>query len=166
MGTKTTGNVELAPTIAQVAAPDAKVVLLQNGLAVEDGLREYLPESLHLLGGLSGLAEAIAGGRLECTSSEERLLRTAEQRGDEFSVLSLGMERMMANIKRLLGESEEKTAAAQQATAAAASGVTIEKNIISDSGTWALTCDKGCAGSITWTDTRSLTGSLTSPYRS
>lgn len=32
VGTKTTGNVELAPTIAQVAAPDAKVVLLQNGL--------------------------------------------------------------------------------------------------------------------------------------
>lgn len=29
-------------------------------------------------------------------------------------------------------------------------GVTIEKNIISDSGTWALTCDKGCEGSITW----------------
>ncbi|AYG07346.1 putative 2-dehydropantoate 2-reductase [Pseudomonas fluorescens] len=52
VGTKTTGNVELAPTIAEVAAPDAKVVLLQNGLAVEDGLREHLPESLHLLGGL------------------------------------------------------------------------------------------------------------------
>ena len=52
VGTKTTGNVELAPTIAQVAAPDAKVVLLQNGLGVEDGLREHLPESLHLLGGL------------------------------------------------------------------------------------------------------------------
>ena len=71
---------------------------------------------VHLLGGLSGLAEAIAGGRLECTTSEEKLLRTAENRGDEFSVLSLGMERMMANIKRLLGESEEKTAAAQLAT--------------------------------------------------
>jgi len=42
----------LAPTIAQVAAPDAKVVLLQNGLDVEDSLREHLPDSLHLLGGL------------------------------------------------------------------------------------------------------------------
>ena len=52
VGTKTTGNVELAPTIAQVAAPDAKVVLLQNGLDVEDSLREHLPDSLHLLGGL------------------------------------------------------------------------------------------------------------------
>ena len=71
---------------------------------------------VHLLGGLSGLAGAIAGGRLECTASEEKLLRTAENRGDEFSVLSLGMERMMANIKRLLGESEEKTAAARLAT--------------------------------------------------
>ncbi|WP_339531914.1 putative 2-dehydropantoate 2-reductase [Pseudomonas mucidolens] len=52
VGTKTTDNVELAPTLAQVAAPDANVVLLQNGLDVEDRLREHLPESLHLLGGL------------------------------------------------------------------------------------------------------------------
>ncbi|AZF25787.1 putative 2-dehydropantoate 2-reductase [Pseudomonas sp. R2-60-08W] len=52
VGTKSTGNPELAPTIAQVAAPDAKVVLLQNGLDVEDSLREHLPSSLHLLGGL------------------------------------------------------------------------------------------------------------------
>jgi 2-dehydropantoate 2-reductase len=52
VGTKSTGNVELAPTLAQVAAPDAKVVLLQNGLDVEDSLREHLPVSLHLLGGL------------------------------------------------------------------------------------------------------------------
>ena len=71
---------------------------------------------VHLLGGLSGIAEAIAGGRLECSTEEERLLRTSEKRGDEFSVLSFGMERMMANIKRLLGESEEKTAAAHKAT--------------------------------------------------
>lgn len=52
VGTKSTGNVELAPTIAQIAAPNAKVVLLQNGLDVEDSLREHLPPSLHLLGGL------------------------------------------------------------------------------------------------------------------
>jgi len=52
VGTKSTGNVELAPTLAQVAAPDAKVVLLQNGLDVEDSLREHLSVSLHLLGGL------------------------------------------------------------------------------------------------------------------
>ena len=71
---------------------------------------------VHLLGGLSGIAEAIAGGRLECSAAEERLLRTSEKRGDEFSVLSFGMERMMSNIKRLLGESEEKTAAAHKAT--------------------------------------------------
>eukprot|EP00659_Diplonema_papillatum_P000282 gene283-404_t len=52
VGTKSTGNVELAPTIAQVAAPDARIILLQNGLDVEDSLREHLPPSLHLLGGL------------------------------------------------------------------------------------------------------------------
>ncbi|GIZ11768.1 putative 2-dehydropantoate 2-reductase [Pseudomonas sp. NCCP-436] len=52
VGAKTTANAELAPLIAQVAAPDAKVVLMQNGLAVEDALRSLLPDNLHLLGGL------------------------------------------------------------------------------------------------------------------
>jgi 2-dehydropantoate 2-reductase len=52
VGAKTTSNAALAPVIAQAAAPDAKVVLLQNGLAVEDELRPRLPDTLHLLGGL------------------------------------------------------------------------------------------------------------------
>ncbi|MNF39687.1 2-dehydropantoate 2-reductase [compost metagenome] len=52
VGAKTTSNGELAPLLAQVAAPGAKVVLLQNGLGVEDALRPLLPDSLHLLGGL------------------------------------------------------------------------------------------------------------------
>ena len=52
VGAKTTSNVELAPVIGRVAAPGAKVVLLQNGLGVEDELRPLLPDSLHLLGGL------------------------------------------------------------------------------------------------------------------
>ncbi|KDN98454.1 MULTISPECIES: putative 2-dehydropantoate 2-reductase [Pseudomonas] len=52
VGAKTTSNAELAPLIAQVAAPDAKVVLLQNGLGVEEQLRPLLPADLHLLGGL------------------------------------------------------------------------------------------------------------------
>ena len=52
VGAKTTSNAALAPLISQVAAPGAKVLLLQNGLAVEEGLRPLLPESLHLLGGL------------------------------------------------------------------------------------------------------------------
>lgn len=52
VGAKSTSNVELAPLIAQAAAPGAKVVLLQNGLGVEDELRRLLPEALHLLGGL------------------------------------------------------------------------------------------------------------------
>jgi len=49
---KTTSNAELAPVIARVAAPGAKVVLLQNGLGVEDAMRPLLPAALHLLGGL------------------------------------------------------------------------------------------------------------------
>ena len=47
VGAKTTANTELAPLIAQVAAPGAKVVLLQNGLAVEDELRPLLADDLN-----------------------------------------------------------------------------------------------------------------------
>ncbi|WP_024618160.1 putative 2-dehydropantoate 2-reductase [Pseudomonas kilonensis] len=52
VGAKTTSNAELAPAITQAAADGAKVLLLQNGLDVEDDLRPLLPDSLHLLGGL------------------------------------------------------------------------------------------------------------------
>lgn len=52
VGAKTTSNSALAPLIIQAAAEGAKVVLLQNGLAVEEHLRPLLPASLHLLGGL------------------------------------------------------------------------------------------------------------------
>jgi len=52
VGAKTTSNPELAPIINRAAAPDAKVLLLQNGFAVEDQLRPLLDEQLHLLGGL------------------------------------------------------------------------------------------------------------------
>ncbi|MGV8267666.1 2-dehydropantoate 2-reductase N-terminal domain-containing protein, partial [Pseudomonas aeruginosa] len=51
VGAKTTGNDELAPLIRAAAAPGAKVLLLQNGLGVDERLRSLLPESLHLLGG-------------------------------------------------------------------------------------------------------------------
>lgn len=52
VGAKTTSNADLAPAILQAAAPGAKVLLLQNGLDVEDSLREMLPDALHILGGL------------------------------------------------------------------------------------------------------------------
>lgn len=52
VGAKTTSNPELAPIINRAAAPDAKVLLLQNGFAVEENLRPLLSENLHLLGGL------------------------------------------------------------------------------------------------------------------
>ncbi|HAB91123.1 MAG TPA: 2-dehydropantoate 2-reductase, partial [Pseudomonas sp.] len=42
VGAKTTSNADLAEIINQAAAADAKVVLLQNGLAVEDELRPLL----------------------------------------------------------------------------------------------------------------------------
>lgn len=52
VGAKTTSNADLAPLIARAAAPGAKVLLMQNGLGVEDALRPLLPDTLHLLGGL------------------------------------------------------------------------------------------------------------------
>lgn len=52
VGAKTTSNAELAPIINQVAARNAKVLLLQNGFAVEEQLRPLLDQHLHLLGGL------------------------------------------------------------------------------------------------------------------
>ncbi|MDZ5601779.1 putative 2-dehydropantoate 2-reductase [Pseudomonas sp. RP23018S] len=52
VGAKATSNAELAPLIVQAAAPGAKVLLLQNGLGVEEQLRPALREDMHLLGGL------------------------------------------------------------------------------------------------------------------
>jgi 2-dehydropantoate 2-reductase len=52
IGTKATSNTGLAPLITKVAAPDAKVLVLQNGLNVEEQLRRMLPPGLHVLGGL------------------------------------------------------------------------------------------------------------------
>ncbi|HEX8590838.1 putative 2-dehydropantoate 2-reductase, partial [Pseudomonas sp.] len=52
IGAKTTGNGGVASAITQAASPDARVLLLQNGLGVEEELRGALPDSLHLLGGL------------------------------------------------------------------------------------------------------------------
>lgn len=52
VGTKATGNADLAPIIAAAAAPGAKVVLFQNGLNNETYLRPLLPEHIHLIGGL------------------------------------------------------------------------------------------------------------------
>ena len=63
---KTTSNDGLAPIINQLAAPGAKVVLLQNGLAVEEQMRPLLDEHLHLLGGLCFIyIHRIAAGVLE-----------------------------------------------------------------------------------------------------
>lgn len=52
VGAKATSNAGLAPALIKAAAPGAKVLLLQNGLDVEDELRALLPDSLHVLGGL------------------------------------------------------------------------------------------------------------------
>ncbi len=56
VGTKATANAELAPLIMKAAIPNAKVVVFQNGLGVEEQLRPLLPPSLHLIGGLCYVA--------------------------------------------------------------------------------------------------------------
>lgn len=55
VGVKTTANAELAPLLNQIAAPGARVLLLQNGFAVEEALRPLLRDDLHLLGGLCNI---------------------------------------------------------------------------------------------------------------
>lgn len=52
VGAKSTSNLELAPLILEAAGEDAKVVVLQNGLGIEEALRQVLPENIHLFGGL------------------------------------------------------------------------------------------------------------------
>ena len=51
VGAKSTAD-NLGDIIAAAGKPDAKVVLLQNGLNNEDHLRPLLPDSMHLIGGL------------------------------------------------------------------------------------------------------------------
>ena len=62
IGAKTTGNGGVASAIVQAAAPGAKVLLLQNGLGVEDALRAELPDALHLWAGCASCV-CIARGR-------------------------------------------------------------------------------------------------------
>ena len=69
-----------------------------------------------MVGGISNVAEAVAGGRLETDDKERALFDAAEKRGDEFSTLAAGMRRMVQSIRQLLSESENKTQAAQRAT--------------------------------------------------
>ncbi|NKQ10685.1 putative 2-dehydropantoate 2-reductase [Pseudomonas sp. SST3] len=52
VGAKSTSNPELAPLIVEAAGDDAKVVVLQNGLGIEEDLRQVLPGNIHLMGGL------------------------------------------------------------------------------------------------------------------
>ncbi|MCR4666382.1 MAG: methyl-accepting chemotaxis protein [Desulfovibrio sp.] len=67
-------------------------------------------------GGLAGIADSVASGRLDATPQEEMILKTSEKRRDELSTLSMAMRSMMASLKKLICESEEKTRAAEQAT--------------------------------------------------
>lgn len=51
VGAKATSD-DLGDLIAKAGKADAKVMLLQNGLNNEDKLRPFLPDSMHLIGGL------------------------------------------------------------------------------------------------------------------
>jgi 2-dehydropantoate 2-reductase len=66
VSTKTTGNLALAPKIAECAAPGAHILVLQNGMDVEDQIRAALPESMHVVGGVCYVcAQRTAPGVIE-----------------------------------------------------------------------------------------------------
>jgi len=66
VSTKTTGNLALAPKIAECAAPGARILVLQNGLDVEDQIRPALPDSMHVVGGVCYIcAQRVAPGVIE-----------------------------------------------------------------------------------------------------
>ena len=69
-----------------------------------------------MTGGIAGIADSVAAGRLESSPAEAALLDQAVRRGDEFSTLSTAMSQMITSLKQLMHESEEKTHAAEQAT--------------------------------------------------
>ncbi|MCY1266816.1 2-dehydropantoate 2-reductase [compost metagenome] len=52
LASKTTANKTIGPVISQLAKPGSHVLILQNGLSVEDSLKGYLAPSVHVLGGL------------------------------------------------------------------------------------------------------------------
>ena len=52
VATKTTANTSIAPVLAKAAKAGSTVVILQNGLGVEDVFRSHLPEDVLLFGGL------------------------------------------------------------------------------------------------------------------
>lgn len=66
VGTKTTANLALAPKVSKFAAPGARILVLQNGLDVEDQIRPALPDSMHVIGGVCYIcAQRVAPGVIE-----------------------------------------------------------------------------------------------------
>ncbi|MBE6440844.1 MAG: histidine kinase [Desulfovibrio desulfuricans] len=94
------------------------VALLALGIAVVVSLVIFFTARgiARMTGGIAGIADSVAGGRLEASPAEEATLLAAVKRGDEFSVLSTAMRSMMESLKKLISESEAKTAAAEKAT--------------------------------------------------
>jgi 2-dehydropantoate 2-reductase len=52
LGTKVVSNAEIAPALARIAARGGRVIVMQNGLGVEEELHKRLPPDLHVIGGL------------------------------------------------------------------------------------------------------------------
>ncbi len=75
IGAKSTSNSDLAPLIAEAAAENAKVVVLQNGLGVEKTLRQVLPDNIHLLGGLCFICAHGVGFAMPKTEALYQALR-------------------------------------------------------------------------------------------
>lgn len=94
-------------TATRIMLGNSMLLTLASALVV--GLIIFAARAIaRMLRGISGIAEAVAEGRLEANANEKALLYTANKRNDEFSNFAAGMENMIENIKNLLHESEQK----------------------------------------------------------
>ena len=115
----------LEVSTTEIYTPINRLFLLSTVLVVLGGLVVGLIIFFNMRGvanGLSGTSRVVrhvADGDLQLAADEDAQLARNERRGDELSVLSQGIRRMIDGLRRLLKESEDKAQAAQQATAAA-----------------------------------------------
>jgi 2-dehydropantoate 2-reductase len=114
VGTKATSNAGLAPLIERVALPDAKVLVLQNGLNVDEQLRRLLPAHVHVLGVMcwvgvhrhgDGVIEHVALGNVEIgyhsgpshgPVSQQAIVDSAVQLFEAAGVKALGTTDLVA----------------------------------------------------------------------
>ena len=92
------------------------VLVLVLGLMVSGIIFIVARGITRALGVCSTVVANAEQGNFTISDGDDRGLTSAERRGDEISVVAQGMRQMIAGIRRLLKESEEKTTQAEKAT--------------------------------------------------